>query len=233
LNIQQVLFRLATQDERDRGEIIQWLQSHATEAFAQQARWGKVAPAILRTLEIWHIDMPVLAPLKQFVSELVKQKQFYDLEKQDLAQSGQILPQSILILKGQALQRWYPRDLPPRQSLDMDLVIEDEAQYWQVGRWLVDRGYELPAMGAAYQDRSAQDSWRFIVTYEKKLPHAKSESIISLAMIELLQGATSVSLRHFFDLKPIIAHARDAVKLSSPEEEQINPFFYIQPVKIV
>lgn len=225
MNIRQVLFHLAIRNEERREEVIQWLRLHTPKTFARQARLGKVAPAVIETLEMWHIDMPTLAPLKQFVLESANQRQFYDQEIQDLQECGEILPQSILILKGRALQRWYPGNLPPRQSIDLDFVIEDEEQFWQVGKWLLNRQYTIPMMGIAYPDRIRQKDWHIILTYEKRIPDAESEVNTSFASIEILQGVTSLSLRHFCDLRPLITRARNAVKQSVSSEKNVNPFF--------
>lgn len=225
MKIQQVLFHLSIRNEQRREEVTQWLRSHAPRTFAQQARFGKVAPAVIATLETWDILMPALAPLKQFVVELSNQRSFFDREIQDLQNWKGIEPQSILILKGRALQRWYPTNLPSRQSFDMDFVIEDEEQFWQVGQWLINRGYETPTMGAAYPDRAGQKNWHFILSYEKKIPEAKPDASTSRAVIEMLQGVTSLSLRHFFDLRPLITRARHATKQSPSPKEHITPFF--------
>ncbi|HSR26533.1 MAG TPA: nucleotidyltransferase family protein [Candidatus Eisenbacteria bacterium] len=70
------------------------------------------------------------------------------------------LAEDAVVLKGVAVQRWWPQGLR-RNFGDIDLAVLSEAAFWRVCRCLVHgAGFEIGSLGGAYR-RRPEDDWAF------------------------------------------------------------------------
>lgn|GEM_PF-2396046 len=227
MDIDQILFRLTIRHEPDRNCTIARLQdSSLVETLIHYARLHKVAMPALRHLAIWAPEISLSADDMQYLEDRVALRSHYTAELNELARSGVLEPQSVLILKGQAMERWYVNGIL-RDSSDIDLVVGDEQQVWAVSKWLIQRGYDSLGMGAAYADRDEPGQRRSIVAYWKELSGNSQPT-----RFEIQDRLTSITLREYFDLTPTMYRARPvhASPLGSGDQAK-EPRFFLFPTR--
>lgn len=227
MNLEQVLFNLATKNEAQRDQVVRWLHQspYQLDTIAVKARLHKIETAIFQTLESWHATFAISTLLNGTVANKERLRRHLEAVLQDLSKGQPVLPLSLMILKGQAIQRWYPEQIPPRRISDIDLVIADEQDLWHLCLWLIDRGFQSLAMGSAYLDHREPDKWHFIFSYEKKRFETDSAIINRSVQVELYYKATSLSPRHFFDFRPVLERAHVATKNNCSQNGEGDLFF--------
>jgi hypothetical protein len=194
----------------------------------RRALQQRIGPTVASSLDHWHSSSLVPFNLREAVEHIEERQQFFRQELTALVKESGIPAKKILFLKGKAIEQWYPHSYL-RYCFDIDLVAEDPVIFWQLCVWLVDRGYEVPALGAAYADRTSPGNWKFLLSCEKPFA-ADPDQRIRLAVFELLDGITSMTASHYFDLEPFFQRARANVNSSL---EQIDPWrsFFLYPTR--
>jgi len=225
INMQRLLFDLATTTEQLHPVVVQRLRSEKHIArIAKYARQHKVATSVLRILREYNDEALIPEGLTKYVMKLGSLQHFYREELSDLIVSGIIPPQSVLILKGLSVQRWYTNQRH-RESTDIDLVTEREEDFWGICRWLSDRGYNSPTMGVAYVKPHRSHS-RYIFIYAKECLEARQQGYF-----EILHLAASITFRKFFDLEPIIVRARNAANAYAAQSGDLDGDYFLYPTR--
>jgi hypothetical protein len=120
------------------------------EQVAELAVQEHVGATLACSLSRAKLDIPhQLAEQLSFAQERHSE---YDAALVCLAKSISQHARHVVIVKGRALQRWYPRGVI-RESRDVDIVAEADEHYWSICSAMRVQGWELFPMAAAALDR--------------------------------------------------------------------------------
>lgn len=96
-----------------------------------------------------------------------------------------------LVIKGQSLAQWYPRELV-RVSSDIDLTVATATEFWKLSEWLLARGAKLLGIGGAARVGPGSQ-WRLLLGFGPSIGGPGHPTV------EVQHGVFPVGRRLFLD----------------------------------